>query len=102
MEFEGYTKDQVGHHIYLMHQAGLLEAHPTKAMHQVTPIAIPIAMTWQGHEATQAAIARLFGAFRRLHAHPDRPRRYTTNPFTPTTDFIEEKMRVLPRSAILF
>jgi hypothetical protein len=37
-----------------------------------------------------------------LDADPDRRRRDSVNPFTPTIDFIEEKVCALPRGAISF
>lgn len=52
---EGYTEDQIGHHIYLMHEAGLVEAADTSAMDSSSPTAILISVTWKGHDFIEAA-----------------------------------------------
>lgn len=54
-ELEGYTEDQIGHHIYLMQQAGLVEAADTSAMGSTSPTAILISVTWKGHDFIEAA-----------------------------------------------
>lgn len=54
-EIEGYTEDQIGHHIYLMHQAGLVEAADTSSMDGDSPTALLISVTWKGHDFIEAA-----------------------------------------------
>lgn len=54
-EIEGYTEEQVGHHIYLMHQAGLVEAADTSAMDSDSPTAMLTSVTWKGHDFLEAA-----------------------------------------------
>jgi hypothetical protein len=51
----GYTQDQVDHHIYLMQQAGLVEATDTSALNSDSPTAILISVTWKGHDFIEAA-----------------------------------------------
>jgi hypothetical protein len=55
IEIEGFTDEQIGYHIHLMGQAGLLEAHETTSMSDTSPSAIPIALTWSGHDFLESA-----------------------------------------------
>jgi hypothetical protein len=48
------TEEQIGYHVYLMGQAGLLEVSDTSSMDSRTPEAIPLNMTWYGHEFLDA------------------------------------------------
>ena len=50
MEFEGYSDEQVGYHAYIMGQAGLLEVADASSLDGSSPRAIPISLTWAGHE----------------------------------------------------
>ena len=50
IEIEGYTSDQVGHHCYLLMQAGLIEGADSTSMNDPSPTAIPLNLTWNGHE----------------------------------------------------
>lgn len=50
MQFEGFTEEQVGYHAYIMGQAGLLEVADASSMDDSSPAAIPISLTWNGHE----------------------------------------------------
>jgi len=47
---EGYTDEQVGYHVYLMEQAGLLTATALTAAQLRSPCATPRSLTWDGHE----------------------------------------------------
>jgi hypothetical protein len=47
---EGYTEEEVGYHVYLMGQAGLITAAETTAMGCGSPSAIPMSITWEGHD----------------------------------------------------
>lgn len=49
-KIDGYTEDQVGHHVYLMEQAGLVEAADSSSLESDSPIALLISVTWQGHD----------------------------------------------------
>lgn len=55
MQVEGFTEEQVGHHFYLMHDAGLIvgEDMSTRQYHSIQYAAI--CLRWQGHEFLAAA-----------------------------------------------
>src|SRR6185312_5484554 len=46
----GLSRDQVGYHIYLLGQAGLMEVAVTTTMSDQSPQAKPVNLTWGGHE----------------------------------------------------
>ncbi|MBT3145053.1 DUF2513 domain-containing protein [Neptunomonas phycophila] len=50
LEINGYTKEQIGYHCLLLHEAGLLEATESTTLSSSSPSAIPIRLTWHGHE----------------------------------------------------
>ncbi len=47
---EGYTEDQIGYHVLIMDEGGLLVAANVTGMSARTPTAIPSRLTWRGHE----------------------------------------------------
>ncbi len=49
-EVEGYSRTQVGYHIYLMGQAGLLDTSDTHSSDDPYPQALLHSVTWRGHE----------------------------------------------------
>jgi len=49
-EIENYTKDQIGYHAFLMKQAGLIDAADRNTLSSKSPDAIPLNLTWLGHE----------------------------------------------------
>ena len=51
---EGYTSEQIGHHVYLMMQAGLIEGADATTYQDLYNIAIPDQLTWQGHDFLDA------------------------------------------------
>jgi hypothetical protein len=51
----GYSDQQVGHHVYLMIQAGLLEGAEDTSLGDLDRTAIPYSITWAGHEFLDAA-----------------------------------------------
>lgn len=53
-KIDGYTEDQVAHHVYLMGQAGLAEVADTSSMDGTSPTALMISLTWSGHEFLDA------------------------------------------------
>lgn len=62
LKVEGYSQEQIGYHVYLMNQAGLLLANDTSHrpaydpdMEDLSPEATPICLTWEGHEFLEAA-----------------------------------------------
>lgn len=52
---DGYTEDQIGYHVHLMEQAGLVEATDTSEMDSASPSAILLSIKWNGHEFLDAA-----------------------------------------------
>ncbi|MBT3067702.1 DUF2513 domain-containing protein [Rhodoferax sp. U11-2br] len=54
-KLNGYTEDQIGHHIYLMQQAGLVEAADSSTLDGTSPTALLISVTWKGHDFIEAA-----------------------------------------------
>ena len=54
-EIEGFTREQVGYHVALMHQAGLIDAVKVTAISDPSPSAIPLSLTWEGYEFLAAA-----------------------------------------------
>jgi hypothetical protein len=46
----GYTEEQIGYHIVLMDEAGLVQAHPDTSFGQQSPSAMLERITWAGHE----------------------------------------------------
>lgn len=49
-EVEGSSEKVVGHHVYLMAQAGLLDAVEITLMSDLTKQAMPTGITWEGHD----------------------------------------------------
>lgn len=54
-EIDGYTEEQIGYHIYLMEQAGLVEAANASALGSASPSAILFSIKWKGHDFLDAA-----------------------------------------------
>jgi hypothetical protein len=55
LEIEGYDQDTIQHHAYLMEQAGLITAVEATAQQSPSPVAIPLSITWEGHEFLEKA-----------------------------------------------
>jgi len=54
-DVEGYTADQVGYHIWLLGQAGLMKVAEVTSAASSGPVAIPKNLTWEGHDFIAAA-----------------------------------------------
>lgn len=54
---EGYETDEINEHLYLMQQAGLIEANATPLPHSHIPSMRPIRLTWAGHELAEAIVS---------------------------------------------
>lgn len=52
---EGYTADQVGYHIWLLGEAGLMKVADVTSHASSGPVAMPVNLTWEGHEFIAAA-----------------------------------------------
>jgi len=55
LQIEGYSEEQVGHHVYLMMQAGLVKGADVTAMGSSSPEAVLSSITWAGHEFLEAS-----------------------------------------------
>jgi hypothetical protein len=49
-EIEGYSDEQIGHHIYLLMQAGYVEGVESSSWDESIKKAIPTNLTWAGHD----------------------------------------------------
>lgn len=54
-EIEGYSDEEVGYHVYLMEQAGLVNAADATSMDDDSPCALLQNLTWTGHEFIDAS-----------------------------------------------
>lgn len=52
---DGYSKEQIGYHVYLMMQAGLVKGADLSALEDASPFAELTSMTWAGHEFLEAS-----------------------------------------------
>ena len=50
LEIEGYTSDQIGFHVWLMADAGLIKGVTVTSQMGLFPNAFPICISWQGYE----------------------------------------------------
>ncbi len=55
LAIDGYSEEQIGHHAYLMMQAGLVEAADVTTMGSESPEAVVTSVTWAGHEFLEAS-----------------------------------------------
>jgi len=52
---EGYSAEEIGYHVYLMNQAGLVEAMVENFDQAPSPGALLMCLTWDGHEFLDTA-----------------------------------------------
>lgn len=55
LEIEGSSEEEIGFHVRLMGQAGLLDVAETTHTSSRTPTARPLSITWEGYEFLEAA-----------------------------------------------
>ncbi|WP_458618497.1 DUF2513 domain-containing protein [Gilvimarinus sp. F26214L] len=55
LEIEGYSSEAIGYHCYLLDQAGLIEAIDVSKEAHGSPHALPMNLTWAGHEFIENA-----------------------------------------------
>lgn len=53
-EYEAFSRDEVREHLYLLHQAGFIEASVDSVLANSVPYIDPIRLTWEGHEFVEA------------------------------------------------
>lgn len=51
---DGYSSEQIGYHVHLMGQAGLVTALDITAFGDQSPKALPTGLTWAGHDFLDA------------------------------------------------
>jgi len=54
INIDGYNQDQIGYHIYIMGEAGLLEVIERTTLDCSSPIAQARSITWEGHDFLDA------------------------------------------------
>lgn len=54
LKIDGYSQEQIGYHVTLMDEAGLLVAIDASGMDSDSPEAMPNRLTWQGHQFLNA------------------------------------------------
>lgn len=52
---DGYSEEQISHHVYLMAQAGLVESRNIQSSSRPYPAGLLISVTWEGHDFADAA-----------------------------------------------
>ncbi len=55
LNIDGYSAEQIGYHVYLMGQGGLLKVANGTHFGSASPEAIPLGMLWAGHDFLDAA-----------------------------------------------
>jgi len=55
LQIEGFTKEQIGYHLYIMLEAGLIRGANVTTHGSKSPQAIATSLTWAGHEFADAA-----------------------------------------------
>jgi hypothetical protein len=56
VEIEGdYTEVQIGYHVWLLGGAGLMRVTDVTSLGSEAPEAIPLSLTWEGHDFIDAA-----------------------------------------------
>ena len=52
---EGYTEQQIGYHVHMLKEAGLVKAMKTSDLSSPFPQAVATGLPWEGHEFLDAA-----------------------------------------------
>ncbi|AMJ94871.1 hypothetical protein AVL56_11575 [Alteromonas stellipolaris] len=52
---QGYSQEEVLYHCFILGEAGLIDASNTSSDNSLSPEAIPIRLTWMGHEFIENA-----------------------------------------------
>jgi hypothetical protein len=50
LHIDGHTDEEIGFHVWLLSDAGLIKAHNVTSHADRGPTAIPVHLTWQGYE----------------------------------------------------
>ena len=54
-EIENYTREEIGYHVFIMKQAGLIDAAERNTIRSKSPDAVPLNLTWFGHEFLESS-----------------------------------------------
>ena len=54
LEIEGFTEDQVGYHVHIMIEAGLVDGADVTSSSTRSPAGMATMMTWDGHDFLDA------------------------------------------------
>lgn len=55
LAFDGHTQEEIGYHLYIMLEAGLIRGADVTTLGAKSPEAIATSLTWAGHEFADAA-----------------------------------------------
>lgn len=55
IKVDGYKPEQISYHVALLGQAGLMQVQDVTSMGSSGPEAIPLNLTWEGHDFLDAA-----------------------------------------------
>lgn len=55
IEIEGYSEEEIGYHVYLMDDAGLIIGMDATSLSSLSPFMMPQNLTWAGHDFLDAA-----------------------------------------------
>jgi hypothetical protein len=55
LELPGYSDEQIGFHVHLLGDGGLLEVVDVTVITSPSPYALPLSITWKGYEFLDAA-----------------------------------------------
>ncbi|MGA9623108.1 MAG: DUF2513 domain-containing protein [Bryobacteraceae bacterium] len=50
LDIDGHTHEEIGFHVWLLGDAGLIRAHNVTSLADRSPMAVPRHLTWQGYE----------------------------------------------------
>ncbi len=54
LSIEGYTGEQIGYHVLIMIEAGLLDGQRVTSLSSRSPVGMANRMTWEGHDFLDA------------------------------------------------
>lgn len=55
LEIDDFSEEEIGYHCFIMNEAGLIEASDITTIGSPSPQAMPIRLTWDGHEFIENA-----------------------------------------------
>ena len=55
LPIDGHTEEEIGYHVHIMIEAGLLHGQDITAINSRTPRSVATSLTWAGHEFADAA-----------------------------------------------